>query len=245
MHGYQKINSFFGTICVINLRSRPDRRIELAEQLDHIGLSFQSPHLTLFEASKPDNPAGFETAGVRGCFMSHLQVLRDAMQQGTRSVLILEDDLNFCENFNSRFDTVANWLEANEWGMFYGTYFLAEPLVQSGAACTRVDPAQPIGTSAFVAVNGKHIGALIQHLEAMLQRAPGDARGGPMHIDGAYCWFRQSHPEVLTCLSSDPLGFQRSSRTDVQALRWFDRFAGSAWLVAKLRRWRNQSRRQG
>jgi glycosyl transferase, family 25 len=242
MHGYQKINSFFGTICVINLRSRPDRRIELA---DHIGLSFQSPHLTLFEASKPDNPAGFETAGVRGCFMSHLQVLRDAMQQGTRSVLILEDDLNFCENFNSRFDTVADWLEANEWGMFYGTYFLAEPLVQSGAACTRVDPAQPIGTSAFVAVNGKHIGALIQHLEAMLQRAPGDARGGPMHIDGAYCWFRQSHPEVLTCLSSDPLGFQRSSRTDVLALRWFDRFAGSAWLVARLRRWRNRSRRQG
>jgi len=245
MHGYKEINSIFGTTCVINLRTRPDRRIEMAEQLEHIGLSFESPHLTLLQVSKPDGPAGFDTAGVRGCFMSHLQALRDAMRHGTKSILILEDDLNFCDNFCSKFDAVANWLDANEWGMFYGSYLLAEPLDQPDAVCTRVDPARPIGTSAFVAVNGRHIGALVHYLEAMLQRPPGDAHGGPMHIDGAYCWFRQSHPEVLTCLSSVPLGFQRSSRTDVQALRWFDRFAGSAWLVARLRRWRNQSRWQG
>ncbi len=238
----KEINSFFGATYIINLRSRSDRRAEMAEQLGRIGLSLRSPGLTLFEAIKPDAPAGFPTAGVRGCFMSHLEVLRDASRKHAASVLILEDDLNFCEDFVARFSAVAHWLEASQWGMFYGSYFLAEPLQRSERPCTPVDPQCAIGTSAFIAIHGRHIDALVAYLDAMLKRSPGDALGGPMHIDGAYCWFRQAHPEVLTCLSSSALGFQRSSRTDVQALRWFDRMACLSGSVAKLRRWRNRYR---
>jgi hypothetical protein len=241
----RKINSFFAATYIINLRSRPDRRSEMAAQLARIGLGFTSPRVTLFEVSKPDDPAGFDTAGVRGCFLSHLDVLRDARASGSDSVLILEDDLNFGEDFPARFDAVAHWLQTYEWGMFYGSYFLTEPLAPAPTPCTRINPGQPVGTSAFMAIKGKHIDALVQYLEAMLARAPGDARGGPMHVDGAYCWFRQAHPEVVTVLASRPLGYQRSSRTDVQPLRWFDRMALTAWLVACVRRWRNRSRQPG
>lgn len=238
-----EINTFFGQVHVINLRSRADRRAEMLAQLGRIGLDFDSHQLGLFEASKPLDAAGFPSVGVRGCFMSHLAVLRHALRAGASSVLILEDDLNFCEDFRSKFNAVAGTLESHDWGMFYGVYVLEDPLIGSGAALTRVDPQRPIMTTAFVAVNGQHIAALVDYLEAMLERPPGDAQGGPMHIDGAYGWFRQSHPEVSTWLATPPLGFQRSSRTDVHPLRWYDRGVGSAWLAALLRRWRNRMRR--
>ncbi|MFZ4478385.1 MAG: glycosyltransferase family 25 protein [Rhodoferax sp.] len=238
-----EINTFFGQVHVINLRSRADRRAEMLAQLNHIGLGFDSHQLTLFEASKPLDKAGFPTLGARGCFMSHLDVLRHALDDKASSVLILEDDLNFCEDFRSKFNAVADALERHDWGMFYGVYMLEDPIANSGAAVTRVDPQRPIVTTAFVAVNGQHIAALVDYLDAMLQRAPGDPQGGAMHIDGAYGWFRQSHPEVSTWLATPALGFQRSSRTDVHALRWYDRGVGSAWLASLLRRWRNRMRR--
>ncbi len=238
-----EINTFFGQVHVINLRSRADRRAEMLAQLKSIGLSFDSPRLRLFEASKPLESAGFPTLGARGCFMSHLTVLRRALKDNACSVLILEDDLNFCEGFRSKFDALSQTLRTLDWGMFYGVYRLVDPIVDSGTVVTRIDPQQPIVTTAFVAVNGQHIAALVDYLDAMLQRAPGDPEGGPMHVDGAYCWFRQSHPEVSTWLATPPLGFQRSSRTDVHALRWFDRISVSAWLASLARRWRNRMRR--
>jgi hypothetical protein len=236
------INTFFDRVYVINLRSRDDRRSEMSAQLQRIHLSLESPDVVLFEATKPSEQAGFPSVGARGCFMSHLAVLRDARDRRLSSVLILEDDLNFCEEFNSRFDTVAICLESVDWGLFYGSYLLGGALAPSHTACVEVDPDSAIGTSAFVAINGKHLNALVQYLEAMLARPPGDPRGGPMHIDGAYYWFRRAHPAVSTWLAAEPLGFQRSSRTDVHALRWYDELRWSAWLVSKLRRLRNEFR---
>ncbi len=238
-----EINTFFGQVHVINLHSRPDRRAEMGAQLRRIGLHFDSQQVRLFEASKPLTSAGFPSVGACGCFMSHLAVLRHALHAGASSVLILEDDLNFCEDFRSKFNAAATILETQDWGVFYGVYVLEDPLIGSGAALTRVDPQRPIMTTAFVAVNGQHIAALVDYLAAMLKRAPGDAQGGPMHIDGAYGWFRQSHPEVSTWLATPSLGLQRSSRTDVHPLRWYDRGVGSAWLASLLRRWRNRMRR--
>lgn len=238
----KEINTFFGRVYVINLKTRVDRRAEMEEQLRNIGLSFDSPNVSIFETVKPVDPAGFPTAGARGCFMSHLAVLRDARDRGVKSALILEDDLNFCQNFPSRFSTVAGFLEVRAWGMFYGSYFLSKPLEHSDLPCIQADPQRPLVTSAFLAINGRLIETLVRYLEAMLTRLPGDPQGGPMHIDGAYCWFRQAHPEVLTFLPGSPLGFQRSSKTDVHALRWYDRVNWSASMISTLRHWRNRLR---
>lgn len=238
------LDKFFGQICVINLRSRPDRRREMHAQLERIGLGLDSANVLLFEADKPSDAGGFPSRGARGCFMSHLAVLRAARDQGVESVLILEDDLNFCADFPARFDAVASHLERHGWGMLHGVYACPGAAAPDcGEPCVRVDPGLAIETSPFVAVHGRWIGLLVDYLEAMLARAPGDPRGGPMHVDGAYCWFRREHPQLPTWLASPPLGYQRSSRTDVHALQWWDRHAGPAWLVALLRRRRNRYRR--
>ena len=236
----QAINTFFDRVVVINLRARTDRLAEMREQLQQIGLRLDSPGVQVFEAIRPDSAAGFESVGAHGCFMSHLAVLRQAAQAGVGSLLILEDDLNFCDGFPEKFDALATFLSHQRWGFCYGSYFLHEPLAQTQLPCVQVAPATLIGTSAFLAINGAHIAALVSYLEAMLSRPPGDMQGGPMHVDGAYCWFRRSHPEAITCLSSSPLGYQRSSKTDVHTLRWFDQLPWSARMVASLRRWRNR-----
>lgn len=238
----QEINTFFGQVVVINLISRTDRRAEMSEQLQRIGLHFGAPALHLYTASKPAVAAGFSSLGAHGCFMSHLAVLRHARDQGASSLLILEDDLNLCADFKVKFDTLAQTLAQHDWGMWYGCYDLDTALTPASAPLTQVDSLRPIGTSAFLAINGHHIAALVAYLEAMLQRPSGDPLGGPMHIDGAYCWFRRAHPEVSTWLAHPALGRQRSSRTDVHALRWFEQWPWSARLTALLRRWRNRLR---
>ena len=240
----QKINTFFDKVFVINLKTRADRRVEMNEQFQRIGLSVESRHIVLFEAIKPTDPAGFPSVGARGCFMSNLQVLRKAREQALACVAILEDDLNFCEDFVPRFKAVAAFLETVDWDIFYGTYLVNEPLPDSGAPCVKVDSRLDIGTTAFIAFNGKHIDALVHYLEAMLKRPAGAPNGGPMHVDGAYCWFRRSHPNVSTWLAVDQLGYQRSSRTDINPLRWYDQAPWSVGLVSKLRRLRNKMRHQ-
>ena len=239
-----EINTFFDRVYVINLKSRVDRRVEMTEQLQRIGLNLESRNIALLEAVKPTDPAGFPSAGARGCFMSNLQLLREARESKCSSVLILEDDLNFCDDFLPRFNAVAAFLETVDWGMFYGTYQINPSLQNSGAPCVKVDPGLDVGTTAFIAFHGRHIDALVQYLEAILTRPAGDPHGGPMHVDGAYCWFRRSHPEVSTWLAVNQLGFQRSSRTDVNPLRWYDRASWSAGMVAGLRRVRNRIARQ-
>jgi len=238
-----ELNSFFGQVYVINLKIRTDRRAEIDAQLRRVGLDLQRHPVVLFNAVKPADCAGFPSIGAHGCFMSHLQVLRDARTKGLHSILILEDDLNFCDDFGARFTQIADFLTTHDWALLYGSYDLPQALALSPQPCTLADPTVPIGTSAMIAVKGAHIDTLIRYLEAILQRPPGDPAGGPMHVDGAYCWFRRAHPGLATWMTSTRLGYQRSSRTDVHTLRWFDHNPVSAGLVALLRRWRNRLRR--
>ena len=95
---------YFQQIYVINLPHRRDRRLEMAEQLEKIGLSFDNPAVRLFAAFRPEDPGGFPNIGARGCFMSHLGVLQDARERKFERILIFEDDLNFYPDFTTRID---------------------------------------------------------------------------------------------------------------------------------------------
>jgi hypothetical protein len=60
-----------------------------------------------------------------------------------------------------------------------------------------------------------------------------------MHVDGAYTWYRRLSPEDVTLAAVPELGHQRSSRTDIHDLRWFDRLPLVHDTVAGLRRLKN------
>jgi hypothetical protein len=234
---------YFQRVYIINLRHRKDRRREMSRELGKIGLSFRSPGVRLFEAVRPDVQDSFPSIGARGAFLSHLSILKEASTQNLQTILIFEDDLNFVPDFSERIGTVVAELEREDWSVFYGGYVLPAPLEpQSCQSLVHADPSLHIQTAHFIGFRGQAIGEAVHYLETLLARPGGDPRGGPMHVDGAYSWFRQAFPQMLTLLATPQLGYQRSSRSDIYDLRWFDRVPAVRHAVAGLRRLRNRAR---
>jgi glycosyl transferase, family 25 len=235
-----KLLDQFQRIYIINLASRADRRREIEDQLIQVGLSLASPRVVLFNAVLVKDPAGFPTAGARGCFLSHLGVLEDAATRSLDSILILEDDVNFADDFVARSNALADALSNVSVNVFYGGHrFVAPPPPDRGKGWVSVEPFALVGLSHFIGLKGGAIGKAAHYLKEMLARAPGDPAGGPMHVDGAYNWFRQTHPGFHTVAAIPEIGYQRASRTDVHELAWYDKLPIIRSLAVTWRRRRN------
>ena len=230
----------FDKIFVINLATRDDRRREMDEQFRRIGLSLDSPLVELFEAVRPDDRGDFPSIGARGCFMSHLGVLKRAVEQRLGTVLIVEDDLNFSDDFIQRISSVAERLQRQDWSMFYGGYRLEQAVPEVHGGCADLSADAGVQTSHFVAVRGAAITGLVGYLEAQLARPAGHPRGGPMHVDGSYTWFRREHPELPTVIAVPELGHQRASKTDVHDLGLRDSVPIVRSAMAALRKLKNR-----
>lgn len=223
---------YFQRLYIINLPARADRKREMQAQLVSIGLSLDHSKVQLFTAIRPKAAGDFPSIGARGCFLSHLGVLKDAERRGLERILILEDDLNFSADFQARIPRIIDGLANSEWGVFYGGYQLTSPLTKSiDSDLALVTSPEGVLTTHFIGFQRTTISLLIAYLEKMLSRPGGDAEGGPMHVDGAYSWFRRQHPDLVTLAAVPELGFQRSSRTDIHELRWFDKWVGVRDLV--------------
>lgn len=200
---------------VINLAERTDRRSEMEHQLQHAGLV-----ASFFPAIKPAEAAGFPSIGARGCFLSHLGVLKEADRRRC-NVAIMEDDLDFADGFQTRWDAVLADLDARPWSIFYPAHYLeglaagiSELAPETGVLCTH-----------FLMFHRDAVAEVIAGLERMLQRPPGHPDGGPMHVDGAYSTLRKQHPSLRTFAHAPAQGTQRSSRSDIADLKFYDRIA--------------------
>jgi GR25 family glycosyltransferase involved in LPS biosynthesis len=102
-----KINEFFDKVVVINLDRRTDRMEKLVPQLKELGIKYE--RFSAVDAKQLNiDPI---VAGLR----SHLQVIKQIAGQ---KVLILEDDAQFVEDFNEKFDEVMQTLP-EDWDIFY------------------------------------------------------------------------------------------------------------------------------
>lgn len=216
--------SLFYRVYVINLASRPDRRREMRRELDRAGFGADGAGTTFFDAIRPAAPGPFPSIGARGCFLSHLEVLRDAARRGCHSILICEDDLAFADDLASRTGLLCNRLGAEDWSVFYGGYAALPGATTGNAPLVEIAPEDGIQTTHCIGFRGDAIGEAAVYLAKMLDRPGGSPEGGPMHVDGAYSWYRRSHPTRRTLAAVPPIGHQRSSRSDVyDKLKWYDR----------------------
>jgi hypothetical protein len=116
-------------------------------------------------------------------------------------------------------DHILNRLDSVPWGLVYFGH--VEKSVE--IATPRLVPFDdPILTSYFYAVNGPIIPRLVEYLEQVQRRQPGDPLGGPMPLDGALTMFRQANPDVLTLIAQPALGKQRPSRSNITC-HWYER----------------------
>jgi hypothetical protein len=220
----------FDRIVVINLPERADRRREMAAMLSGVGLRLEQPPVRLLPAVRPHDAGGFPSIGARGCFMSHLAALTDAQSDGIERLLILEDD---CELVTTAPGTFAALSRLDGWHLCYGGYSAA-PFPARGE-WTAVSPEVALGTTHCIGFSRAAIEAAVPYLTAMLHRPAGDPAGGPMHVDGAYNWLRTSRPDFVTLAATPQVAFQRSSRSDIHALAWYDRLPITRQLAHAMR----------
>jgi len=232
----QALVDSFQSIRVINMAHRADRRREMAAQFARLGLSFDHPAIDWFTARRFTEAAGFPTIGTRGCFDSHLSLLREAAEKGIESLLILEDDCDFHDEIETLLPAALDVLGQSDWQIFHGS------LLPGHHECSErpvelVAPDATLRGTHFLAFRGPVIEQAVLYLDAMARRAPGEAHpdGVPMHYDGALCVFRKRNRDVRTYVANPDLGHQRLSRTDIHDVRFYDRLPVLRSVTALLR----------
>ncbi len=213
-------------IFVINLEYRKDRRIAMEKQLSRIGW-----HAEFISAVRPTDAGRFPSIGARGCFLSHLSVLRKAQDAATQQLIILEDDVNFTQEFGERWRSSISELEKQEWSIFYPGHLIDGLPV----GLSRISPSISVKGTHFMVINGRAISTLVDGLEKILTRPYGHPLGSPIHVDGAYTVIRRHDHSLVTYAQFPVLGYQRPSRTDIGDLKWFDR-VGILTPIASLAR---------
>ena len=199
---------------VINLEHRVDRRVEMKRQLSRIGWD-----AVFFPAIRPTSAADFPSVGARGCFLSHLAVLKEAGRLRVRQLVILEDDVNFITDFSERWPPAIGALESREWSIFYPGHVIDKQM----EGLSLISPSAGVQCAHFMVINDRAIPHLVEGLETILARPAGHPLGGPMHVDGAYSTIRAERRTLITYAHFPVLGYQRPSRTDIGNLKWFDR----------------------
>lgn len=211
---------YFDGARIINISARKDRRLETVEEFARYGFHIDDEKIGFFKAVTPSEGNGFPSVGVRGCFLSHLGVLEEAMRLNLKNVLIMEDDIQFSRRISEYGRQAIESLEGMDWDIVYFGHSF-EGGNSSSPAWKAVD--QPIHLAHFYAVNGKCFGKLRDFLSQVLERPPGHPDGGPMHYDAALNTLIHKNKEIQAYYFTWNFGYQRPSRTDLHELSIFDR----------------------
>jgi hypothetical protein len=230
-----KLIDYFSRVRIISLLSRSDRRAAITRELIKHGMTLELGKVDFFDAIRPNTAAGFPSIGLHGCFLSHLQILKEARAQALDRVLVLEDDLQLWKRFQAYVGPLLDQLCSQHWGIVYFGHSVKLNYLPS-ATLVSVPSTQRIMLTHFLGINGSLFDRLIDFFEGLRQRPPGHPEGGPMSIDGGFSTFRLQNPDVVTLLANPSLGWQRSSRTDAHPNKWFDRAPVIRDAVAWMRR---------
>ena len=231
-----KIMHFFDRIYVINLPYRVDRRKAVEKELENAGMPFTPGKVELFTAIRPDSAAPFRSIGTRGCYLSHLAVLKKAREQQLRNVLVIEDDLVLSEHFKKYEDMLIEQLGQTHWDIVHFAYVSVVSAANNFEEnFTKLQPfsGEILGTQLY-GVDGKVLNRLINFFEVLLERPVGHPEGGPMDTDGVFNVFRWQNPDVVRLISSPSVESQRITRSDITP-RWFDQVPVLKSLVTLMR----------
>ncbi len=159
---------YFDRIAIIHLPDRPDRFQSLSTELRDMGIDIRQPKVQIPHAPVPSDWNGWPSRGVYGNFLSHLGILRQALQDGLQTIWVLEDDAIFSRRMRREQQALVETLKEREWDLCFFGHSLTHELAE-----------QPTG---FVAPNaGLHLGALLRGACARIaapRRVPG-AGGRP------------------------------------------------------------------
>ncbi len=224
----------FDAIRIVSLTSRVDRRAQIQREFARFDIAIGQGNVQFFDAIQPPDDGGFPSVGARGCFLSHLEILRQARDSGWSRFLVLEDDALFTPPFGHA-GALVDFCRTDEWDFLYPGHILP-PVPGPLRWIPTVDGVQCTHAYALCAAV---LPRLIAFLEGILSRPPGDPGFGPMHIDAAYSVFMDREPGIRTFRASRSLVIQRSSKSDVAPRRHVDRWLppGMIRFVRAVKSW--------
>ena len=227
--------SAFDSIRIISLPDRLDRRAEIGKEMARVGLAVDVGPVRMFDAIRPAEAAGFPSVGARGCYLSHLQVLREALETGTKHLMVFEDDALFTREIKNAGARLGLCM-SDDWDFLYPGHLML-PAIPGPLHWIPKDD-WLMCTHAY-AVNQRVLKPLVAYLEGALTRPVGHPDGGPMHLDAAYNYFMRDTPGVLTYRSSRSLVIQRSSHSDVAPPKAVHRLVppGALRVARKAKNW--------
>jgi len=228
------IIDYFDRTAIINLPERADRRAETREEFKRIGWPIETQKADFFTAIRSEFAAGFPSAGVKGCFLSHMNAIKKARHDNLSNILIMEDDIAFVSDINRIAAEALQELDKTAWSILY----LGHEHTLEHSTNNRLEKiTEPLLLRHFYAVNGDIFDRLLEFLEKVLERPPGHPEGGPMYYDGALTTFRMQNRDINTFIIVPSLGYQRSSRSDLHPLSLLDQMTllnplttGFRWL---------------
>ena len=95
-----EMGEVFQRVAVVNLARRPDRWLSFLRRLPS-NWPFSPPlRFPAIDGRACQIPAFWQTgAGAWGCYQSHVTIIADCLAQGIDSILVLEDDAIFVQDF--------------------------------------------------------------------------------------------------------------------------------------------------
>lgn len=224
----------FDHIYIINLDERHDRWHRILRDLAELGITLPNDKFERFNALKFPESLGFPTSGARGCFLSHLAVLKDALEKNFETIAIIEDDCAFELPGPISLLGYNIAVESEDWDLFYPGYHNVTRFQNEGSGILDVADRYCIGGAHFYSVRKKILPSLIDHLESALSELEaGVDREG--HVDVVYTEFRAETPGIKTLVASPAWAFQRRTLSNVQPRRTIDQLGFMMGPMAMLR----------
>lgn len=221
-------------IVVINLPERRDRRRETEAELKRAGF----PPVDFFPAIRPADRGVFGSIGEHGAYLSHRAVLESAPPGS--DLLVLEDDVRF----SSSYAVIGGLISGlpSGWSFFYGGH---EQLPERRTRWSETGLIEIEGDVEFIgahcyAINASAIPKVVSGLDTFLSRPRGHVDGGPMPIDGAFNIARRQLG-LRSFAVIPPVAHQRSSKSDIAPLKWFDSAFLARDVAPMVRRMRNSA----
>ncbi len=233
---------YFDRVRLIHLPNRVDRLEAISAEIQKIGGSTDHPKFAIPHAPMCDHADGFVSKGVRGSFLSHYEILRDALEAGAKNVWILEDDAIFSRSMIAKQQELVDALVNRSWDLCFFGHSENRRILQhpKGLIPAPIDFYQ----AHCYAVNASVLPRVVAYLEENLRNPPGHPRGGRMYIDAAYTMFRRLDSDAVCLMCNPSIARQKGCVSSLNSAPWYDRFRPSRPLVAFARQCRDEVWRQ-
>lgn len=236
----KRLIEFFDRTYIINLEDRTDRRLRVESEFRSIGLEIPSEKIRFYSAARPASQGEFYSVGAKGSFYSHRDVLKLAAEDGLNNVLVVEDDVSFRNVPAQAIDVAVRSLASEKWDVVYLGYL--EPASPDLPGPLSPWPNDTIGGH-FYAVNNGFFRTMIQYMNDCELRPRDHPDGGPMSRDGAFNHIRYLHPNIRVLIAVPNFAYQRSSRTDIAPVKFYDRIDWLRPPLQLLRDWKTRVRK--